>query len=84
MFASKSLLTHLARGVVGLAAFACATSLAPHQPWAALAALAVAVFALRGCPSCWLLGLAETMVLGRTSAGACLDASCATRPLTKR
>ena len=79
MFASKSLVEHGARGVIGLGAFACAVFLAPHQPWLALAALPVGMLALRGCPSCWLLGLVETVVLRRAKGTACVDGSCAKR-----
>src|SRR6185369_7770886 len=62
MFASKSLVEHLARGLIGLGAFVVATFLASDQPWLAVAALPIGLFALRGCPSCWLLGLVETVV----------------------
>lgn len=81
MFASKSLPVHLARGVVGLGASAGAMFVAGHHPWLALAALAAGIFALRGCPSCWFLGLVQTVALGRTKSGACLDGSCAERSL---
>lgn len=74
MFASKSVLEHVLRGVLGLAALAAAVLLAPHRPWLALAALPVALFALRGCPSCWVLGLIETV--SRASSKAVPDARC--------
>ena len=83
MFASQSLAEHLARGLVGLGAFAAALFLASHHPWLALAALPIGLFALRGCPSCWLLGLVQTVALGRAKGGACSDGSCANRSSSK-
>jgi len=83
MFASKSLVEHLARGLIGLGAFVVATFLASDQPWLAVAALPIGLFALRGCPSCWLLGLVETVVFGRAKASACIDGSCANRNSSK-
>lgn len=80
MFASKSLTEHVARGLIGLGALVAALFLASQQPWLAVAVLLVGLFALRGCPSCWLLGLAETVRLGRATPKACLDGSCANRP----
>ena len=79
MFASKSVLEHVLRGVLGLAALAAAVLLAPHRPWLALAALPVALFALRGCPSCWLLGLIQTVSLGSSKGDACSAGNCAER-----
>ncbi|WP_437284288.1 hypothetical protein [Sorangium sp. So ce406] len=61
MFASKSRLEHVARGIVGLVALVAAALLAPAHPWAALALLPVALVALRGCPMCWTLGLIQTV-----------------------
>lgn len=79
MFASRSLTEHLARGLIGLGTFAAARFLAPEQPWLAVAALPIGLFALRGCPSCWLLGLVETVTLGPSQGKRCLDGSCADR-----
>lgn len=79
MFASKSLTEHLVRGLIGLGAVVVALILAPSQPWLALAVLPVVLLSLRGCPSCWLLGLIETVTLGRAKGSACIDGSCANR-----
>jgi len=79
MFESKSLPEHLARGFVGIGAFVAAILLAPHHPSLALAALPVGFLALRGCPSCWLVGLVQTIATGRKS-NECMDGGCATRP----
>ncbi|WP_438022182.1 hypothetical protein [Sorangium sp. So ce233] len=62
MFASKSLVEHVARGLLGLGAFAASALLAPAHPWAALALLPVGLVALRGCPMCWTLGLIQTVM----------------------
>jgi len=80
MFASKTVLEHLARGVVGLGAFAAAFVLMPLHPWLALAALPVGFLSLRGCPSCWLVGLAQTIAPRLSGRGNCVDGSCTRRP----
>jgi hypothetical protein len=72
-FASASVPVHIARGVVGLVAavgaFAGVGVLGP----AALLLLIVTVAAWRGCPTCWALGLAQTIERER-------DCACAARP----
>lgn len=69
MFASKSVLEHVARGVVGFGALAAAIVLAQASGWTAVVgSTALAVFALvamRGCPMCWTLGMVETLALKR-------------------
>ncbi|WP_437923471.1 hypothetical protein WMF37_31140 [Sorangium sp. So ce291] len=62
MFASKSLVEHVARGLLGFGALTASALLAPTSPWAALALLPVALVALRGCPLCWTLGLIQTVM----------------------
>ncbi|HTN85859.1 MAG TPA: hypothetical protein VL242_19300 [Sorangium sp.] len=62
MFASKSLVEHVARGLLGFGALTASALLAPTSPWAALALLPVALVALRGCPMCWTLGLLQTVM----------------------
>jgi hypothetical protein len=82
VFASKSLVEHLARGLVGIGGFAVTAVLATSHPWLALAALPVAFWALRGCPMCWTVGLAQTLLAtarGKSAAGLCGDGSCASR-----
>ncbi len=66
MFASRTLTEHVARGVLGLVLVAFAVVSAQDHPWALLA-LAPAVLAWRGCPTCWLMGLGQT--LGRRRDG---------------
>jgi hypothetical protein len=87
MFASKGILEHLARGAVGIGSLIGAVYLAPAYPWLPLVALPVAIFALRGCPTCWTIGLVETIAAkaqGRAATGACTDGSCALRPPSAR
>jgi len=78
MFASKSLPAHLARGVVGLTAFVAAARLAPLHPWFALLALALGLFALRGCPTCWAIGLLQT-IAPRWIKADCAAGNCSAR-----
>lgn len=74
MFASRSLGVHLVRGALGFGAIAAAFALLDsHGGWS-IALLGLALVALRGCPSCWTIGLFETL-RGRS---ACADGSCAT------
>jgi len=83
MFGSKSLPEHLARGIVGIGAFVAAVSCAPQHPWLALAAIVMALVALRGCPSCWLLGLVQTVLPRLGKPGGCVDGSCGLPPASK-
>ncbi|MEO5853969.1 MAG: hypothetical protein ABIQ15_15790 [Nocardioides sp.] len=75
MFASSSVIEHVVRGLVGLALVVLTIGLAPEHPWALLG-LVPAALAWRGCPTCWLLGLGQTLSRGRTRA--CAD-GCETR-----
>ncbi len=65
--ASESLLEHLTRGIVGIAALVLAVTLAKDSASLinALGSLGlgvVALIAFRGCPICWTIGLFETTV----------------------
>lgn len=80
MFASKTIAGHLARGAVGLGTMACAMSGAATHPWLPLAALPITLIAFRGCPTCWTVGLVQTIVAkiqGKSTEGLCFDGSCA-------
>lgn len=80
MFASKTISGHLARGALGVGTMAFALSAAADHPWLPLAALPIALVALRGCPMCWTVGLAQTVVAklrGKSTEGLCRDGSCA-------
>jgi hypothetical protein len=60
MFASSSVPRHLVRGVLGMAALVAAFAL--MSVWGPLTLLIapVGVVLLRGCPTCWALGLVQT------------------------
>jgi len=80
MFASKTISGHLARGAVGLGTMGFALSGAAAHPWLPLAALPIVLVAFRGCPTCWTVGLMQTLfakLRGKSTEGLCLDGSCA-------
>ncbi|MEV6973850.1 hypothetical protein [Kitasatospora sp. NPDC093806] len=74
-FASKTVAGHLARGAVGFGALVGAFALLPFAGPVALLLLPVGAVALRGCPTCWAIGLAETVSRGRLKR-ACVDGRC--------
>lgn len=60
LFASRSVPRHLVRGAVGLPMMLAAFVLiAWVGPWSLLLLVPSAVL-LRGCPTCWALGLVQT------------------------
>ncbi len=60
LFASRSVPVHLVRGAIGIPLLIAAFVLvAVLSPWALLLAVP-AVALLRGCPTCWALGLTQT------------------------
>ncbi len=61
LFASESLIGHLARGAVAIALIAWALAHQETHPSAALLAGLAAMVAMRGCPVCWAVGLVETL-----------------------
>jgi len=61
LFASQSLAGHFIRGGVAFGCLYWAVLNQHTTPWLALLAGAVALFAMRGCPVCWTIGLAETL-----------------------
>jgi hypothetical protein len=67
-FASSSVPRHLVRGAVGLVLIVAALALVRVWGPVALLLLLPAGVALRGCPTCWALGLVQTRALGRASA----------------
>jgi hypothetical protein len=64
--ASATVPRHLLRGVIGLLALVAALIGASAVGPVALLLLVVTVAAWRGCPTCWAVGLMQTM--GRDSA----------------
>ncbi len=77
-FASGSLALHLMRGAIGFGLIAAALVLsAGHGPVALLLAPAGLV-SLRGCPTCWTIGLIQTISAGRLRRE-CGETGCALR-----
>jgi hypothetical protein len=75
VFASSSVPRHLMRGALGFGLIAVAFALvASHGPVALLLA-PIGVVALRGCPTCWIVGLVQTISAGRLKR-TCADAGC--------
>jgi hypothetical protein len=60
MFASHTLLEHALRGLIGIGALWYAVLIAAIHPLGSLALGVLALFAFRGCPMCWTIGLVET------------------------
>lgn len=60
MFCSTSITGYLVRGVLALAALLGGVALTPHF-WPALGLFPFAIYLMRGCPICWLMGLLEAL-----------------------
>lgn len=78
-FASSSVPVHLLRGVVGLTLLIAAFALIPTIGPIALVLAPLGVFSLRGCPTCWAIGLTATIARGRLER-ACTDGACRLAP----
>jgi hypothetical protein len=65
MFASRSVPRHLVRGALGLPLMVAAFVLIPSVGPLALLLIVPAAVLLRGCPTCWALGLAQTCEIDR-------------------
>ncbi|QTE03052.1 hypothetical protein [Streptomyces cyanogenus] len=74
-FASKSVPRHLARGAIGFGLIIGSLALVPVAGPATLLAAPLALIAFRGCPTCWMVGLAQTISLGRLERQ-CVDGVC--------
>ncbi|MFB8139756.1 hypothetical protein [Streptomyces parvus] len=74
-FAGTSVPRHLARGAVGFGLIAGAIALVPLVGPAALLAAPPALIAFRGCPTCWMVGLAQTVSRSRLERR-CVDGVC--------
>ena len=61
-FANKSITIHLVRGVVGLSALIISLSTLPESIWPSLILLPAAIYLLKGCPMCWVVGLVGTII----------------------
>ena len=76
--AGEPLGRHLVRGAVGFGALAGAIALVPLIGVAGLVLAPVGLVALRGCPACWFMALAETLSRGRLER-TCEDGVCELR-----
>ncbi len=74
-FASASVLQHLLRGVVGFGVITGSIALVPFAGPATLLAAPLGLVALRGCPTCWVIGLVQTVSRGRLYRK-CADGVC--------
>ncbi|MFI9327851.1 hypothetical protein ACIGZJ_09930 [Kitasatospora sp. NPDC052868] len=74
-FASKSVPRHLARGLLGFGLIIGSIALTPLVGPVVLLAAPLGLVALRGCPACWTIGLAQTISRGRLQR-ACVDGVC--------
>ncbi|MFI8520723.1 hypothetical protein ACIGEZ_23280 [Streptomyces sp. NPDC085481] len=74
-FASRSVPRHLARGAIGFGLIIGSIALVPVAGPAALLVAPLALIAFRGCPTCWMVGLAQTVSRGRLERQ-CVDGVC--------
>ncbi|MFK4140670.1 hypothetical protein [Streptomyces filamentosus] len=74
-FASTSVPRHLARGAIGFGLVIGSIALVPVAGPATLLAAPLALIAFRGCPTCWMVGLAQTISRGRLERR-CVDGVC--------
>jgi hypothetical protein len=77
--AGASLVVHLTRGAIGLGSIGAALALAPSHGPAVLVLAVPGLVALRGCPTCWIVGLVQIVSAGRLRR-ACTDRDCTLRP----
>ncbi|MEU0053329.1 hypothetical protein ABZ299_03845 [Streptomyces sp. NPDC006184] len=74
-YASKSVTRHLVRGVIGFGLVIGSIALVPVVGPVSLVAAPLGLVAFRGCPTCWMVGLAQTISRGRLERD-CVDGVC--------
>ena len=74
-FAGRSVAAHLVRGIVGFGLLAGSVALIPAVGLASLLLAPVGLVALRGCPACWAVRLAQLLSRGRLERS-CADGQC--------
>jgi hypothetical protein len=79
--ASSSVIAHLIRGAIGFGLIGSAFALTPSVGPAALLLALPGVVALRGCPTCWIAGLIQTISAGRVKR-TCTQTGCTLHPRT--
>lgn len=67
MFASRSVPIHLVRGVLGAILLVASFVLAAQVHPLFILLVVPAGFAFRGCPTCWAMGLSQTIARGKSS-----------------
>lgn len=80
--ASTSIARHLARGAIGFGLIGLGLALTPSVGPIALLLAPPGMVALRGCPTCWIAGLIQTISASRLQR-TCGDTGCALRRATK-
>jgi len=74
-FGSTTVPAHLARGVLGFGLLIGSVGLLQITGPISVILLPAGLVALRGCPTCWAIGLAQTISRGRLTK-TCQDSSC--------
>ncbi|MBF6546870.1 hypothetical protein [Nocardia brasiliensis] len=74
-FASRCLPVHLVKGAIGFGFLTASMALLPIVGWIGLLLIVPGLVALRGCPTCWAIGLAQTLSRGRLQR-VCADGRC--------
>lgn len=74
-FASKSVTAHMIRGLLGLGLLVGSVALIPLVGYLSLLLAPLGVAALRGCPTCWAIGLVHTVSRGRIERS-CTEGQC--------
>ncbi|MGW4378288.1 hypothetical protein [Kitasatospora sp. NPDC004531] len=77
-FASATLTRHLVRGALGFGGLVAAFALMPLTGPLSLLLAPLGLVALRGCPMCWAIGLAQTLSRGKLQRE-CHDGRCTLR-----
>jgi len=81
VLASTSVPAHLTRGAIGFGLLGAAVALTSSHGPAALLLAPPGLLALRGCPTCWIAGLVQTISAGRLRR-ACTESGCELVPAT--
>ncbi|MFD7558417.1 MULTISPECIES: hypothetical protein [unclassified Streptomyces] len=81
-YASATLTRHVVRGAIGFGSLIGALALLPLVGPVALLLAPVGLLALRGCPMCWAIGLAQTLSRGRLERE-CVDGRCQLKPAAR-
>jgi hypothetical protein len=76
LFGSPNIKIHLVRGVLGFVFLALALFYASAWGWWTLLPAAGALVSFGGCPTCWIVGFAATILGDDGPTSLCLDGSC--------